>query len=229
MLNIGTCSILIAGNYIFRRGVASIVRDIVSDASIVEASCFADARVRLRCGRFFAAMIDLDTDKLIGPISVRSLRGDCPDLILGVLSHSANANHILSYLAAGATGYILESAGQQEVERAVQVIVNGAIYIPPDVIEPAVCDPELERPVLRRDDSLTPRQHGVLRLLLKGYSNKEIARELNLSPYTVKIHVSALLRCFAVQKRSGLAVAATAVRGEAVRPLAAAPILQLSA
>jgi DNA-binding CsgD family transcriptional regulator len=56
----------------------------------------------------------------------------------------------------------------------------------------------------------------VLRLLLKGYSNKEIARQLNLSPHTVKIHVGALLRRFAVQRRSNLAVAAATLPAEAI-------------
>jgi DNA-binding NarL/FixJ family response regulator len=221
MLNSGTCTILIAGNCVFRRGVSSIVRDIVPNASTAEASCFADASARLKCGQFFAAIFDLDTDKLIGPISFGSLRVDYPNLILGVLSHSASANHILSYLAAGVTGYIVENAGQQELERAVRLIVNGAIYIPPNLIEPAACEPEPERPARCRNDALTPRQHGVLRLLLKGYSNKEIARELHLSPHTVKIHVGALLRRFAVPKRSDLAAAASAFGTEAVGLLAA--------
>jgi DNA-binding NarL/FixJ family response regulator len=54
---------------------------------------------------------------------------------------------------------------------------------------------------------LTGRQSDVLRLLLNGFSNKEIARELNVSPHTVKIHVGALLRHFAVERRTDLPVA----------------------
>jgi DNA-binding NarL/FixJ family response regulator len=72
----------------------------------------------------------------------------------------------------------------------------------------------------------------VLGLLLKGYSNKEIARQLNLSPHTVKIHVSALLRCFAVQKRSSLAVAAAALHADGIghcSPLGSFQMLQISA
>jgi DNA-binding NarL/FixJ family response regulator len=217
MLDVETCKILIAGNCIFRRGVAGIVRDVVPSASIAEAFGFADARARLNRGEFFAAIFDIDAGELNGPIGFRALRVDCPHLILGVLSRTASAGDILSYLAAGVTGYILEKSGQTEVERAVRKILNGAIYIPPNVIEPAVCEPEFALPALRRNwCRLTPRQNGVLRLLLNGYSNKEIARQLNLSPHTVKIHVSALLRCFAVQKRSNLAVAAATLRAEGI-------------
>jgi two-component system nitrate/nitrite response regulator NarL len=232
MLDVETCKILIAGNCIFRKGVASIVRDVVASASISEAFCLADARAQLNRGEFVAAIFDIDADELNGPVSFRTLRVDCPHLILVVLSRTATAGDILSYLAAGVTGYILERSGQTEVERAVREILNGTIYIPPNVIEPAACEPEFAIPALRRNwCRLTPRQDGVLRLLLKGHSNKEIARQLNLSPHTVKIHVGALLRCFAVQKRSSLAVAAAALRAKGIghcSPLGSSQMLQIS-
>src|SRR5262245_2875683 len=233
MLNAGSCNILIVGSCIFRKGVASIVHDLVPSASVVETFCFSDARARLNASEFFAAIFDIDADELNGPITFRTLRSDCPHLILGVLSRTASAGDILSYLAAGVTGYVLEKSGQREVERAFGQILNGAIYIPPDVIEPTACEPEFALPALRRNGcGLTPRQDGVLRLLLLGYSNKEIARQLNLSPHTVKIHVSALLRCFAVQSRSSLAVAAAALRSEGIghySSLGSSQILQISA
>jgi DNA-binding NarL/FixJ family response regulator len=217
MPDIEDCQILIAGNCIFRKGVASIVRDAVPGTSIAEALCFADARARLNLGKFFVAIFDVNTGEVNGPTSFRMLRLDCPHLILALVSRTASAGDIVSYLAAGVTGYILEGSGQAEVERAVREILNGAIYIPPNVIEPAAYEPEFALHALRRNCCrLTPRQNGVLGLLLKGYSNKEIARQLNLSPHTVKIHVSALLRYFAVQKRSSLAVAAAALRGDGI-------------
>ena len=146
MLEVETRKILIAGNCIFRRGVASLVRDVVPSASIAEALCFADARARLTRAHFFAALFDIDADELNGPVSFRTLRVDCPDVILAVLSRSASAGDILSYLAAGVTGYILDKSGQAEVKRAVREILNGAIYIPPDVIEPTACEPEFALP-----------------------------------------------------------------------------------
>jgi DNA-binding NarL/FixJ family response regulator len=232
MLDVETCKILIVGNCIFTRGVASIVRDVVPRASIVEAFCFADASARLNRSEFFAAIFDIDASELGGPISFRTLRVDFPYLILGVLSRTAIASDILSYLAAGVTGYILEESGQTEVERAVRETLNGVLYIPPNAIEPTACGPEFALPALRRERCrLTPRQIGVLRLLLKGYSNKEIARQLDLSPHTVKIHVSALLRCFAVQKRSNIAAAAATLSADGIghcSPPSSSQMLQIS-
>ena len=121
------CHILIAGNYIFRRAAASIVRDIIPNATITEVSCLGDDT--LSSGQFFAA--------------------------------------------------IVEPAARSQVQT-----------------------------IRRRIDAvLTPRQQTVLTLLQQGYSNKEIARAMDLSPYTVKVHVSALLRWFAVRNRSDLMAA----------------------
>jgi DNA-binding NarL/FixJ family response regulator len=93
---------------------------------------------------------------------------DCPHLILALLSRTASAGYILSYLAAGATGYILEESGHAEVERAVREILNGAIYIPPNVIEPTAYESEFALAALRRNRCrLTPRQNAVLGLLLR--------------------------------------------------------------
>jgi len=217
MLDAETRKILIVGKSIFRRGVSTIVRNIVPSASIAEASCFGDARIELDRGEFFAAIFDIDADELNMPISFRTLHVGYPRLILGVLSRSATASDVLSYFAAGITGYILEESEQAEVERAIREILNGAIYLPPRLIDPTAFERENGPAALRRSYShLTPRQAGVLRLLLKGCSNKEIARQLNLSPHTVKIHVSALLRCFSVQNRSGLAVAATTLCADGI-------------
>ena len=158
MLDIASWKILVAGNCIFRRGVASIVRDVVPSASIVEAVGFADARARLNRDRFFAAIFHLDADGLDGPASFRTLRGDSPDLILGVMSRTANAGDILGYMAAGVTGVILETSGHVEVQRAVRDILHGEIYIPPDVVSSTACEPPIVRSAPRRDyRRLTPR------------------------------------------------------------------------
>jgi DNA-binding NarL/FixJ family response regulator len=209
--------ILISGNFILRRGVARIVHDVVPSASIVEVSCFHDAITRLGSGEFFAAIFDIDAGDLNWPINFRMLRADYPQLILGVISRGDNAGVILSYLAMGVNCYILGTSSQSEIERAIEAMLGRAIYIPPSVIEPNIGQPDRDPAVPRSRRNLrglTGRQSAVLRLLQSRYSNKEIARELNLSPHTIKIHVSALLRHFSVQRRIDLAIAASRKREE---------------
>jgi DNA-binding NarL/FixJ family response regulator len=202
--------ILVAGNCILRKGIASIVHNVVPSASIVEASSFSDARARLGHEEFFAAIFDIDAGNPDEPLSFQMLRADHPQLILGVLSRTDNACVILRYLAAGVNGYILGWSSQSEIECAIGAILGRATYVPPSVVapDPGQLDQDPALPPPRRNlRGLTGRQSTVLRLLINGYSNKEIARELDLSPHTVKIHVSALFRYFSVERRADLAIA----------------------
>jgi two-component system nitrate/nitrite response regulator NarL len=213
--------ILIAGNdCIFQRGFASILCDILPCAEFVQASCFHDAKAWLGREVFSAAIFDINVKDRNGPIGFQMLRADHPHLILGVLSHIDNASVILSYLAAGVNGYILGCSSQSEIERAIKAIFRGAIYVPPNLIRSKgnQTDHDTEAPPLCRDlKGLTGRQSAVLDLLLNGHSNKEIARELRLSPHTIKIHVGAVLRHFAVRRRTELTVAVRRCDSDAYR------------
>lgn len=208
----GCSRILIVGNFILRRGIASIVSGLVDRASIAEAPCFHDGKARLRSEEFSAAIFDVDREDQNGPVDFQMLRADHPQLILAVLARLDNVGAILRYLAAGVNGYILERSSQSEIERAIGAVLNRAPYVPPHLMRYDLGQPAPDSavaPICRNFRGLTGRQGAVLRLLLSGCSNKEIARVLDLSPHTVKIHVGALLRHFAVQRRSDLLMAAS--------------------
>lgn len=222
--------ILIAGDCILRKGIACIVRCIAPGASIVEAWCFSDATARLKSGEFFAAIFDIDATDRDRPDDFRSLRAEHPGLILGVVSRNRTADTILGYLTMGVTGYILSSSSQSESERAIATLLGRAIYIPPIATADTTRQQGRDHapPAQRRTKGLTARQRAVLTLLMNKCSNKEIARELDLSPHTVKIHVSALLRHFAVQRRLDLTLVASP--DEEIRccnPVASRPTLEI--
>jgi DNA-binding NarL/FixJ family response regulator len=204
--------ILVAGDCIVRKGIACIVHCVAPGASVVEAPYFSDAATRLRSDQFSAAIFDIDARDPDGPIDFRILRAEHPRLILAVFSRTGNADVILGYLAAGVNGYILGSASQSESEDAIGMLLERAIYISPGVLAPSSGwrNQDGAPPALRRKArGVTGRQGAVLRLLMNKCSNKEIARELDLSPHTVKIYVSALLRHFSVQRRMDLALVAS--------------------
>ena len=222
--------VLITGSdCILRRGFASILCDVVPCSVFVQASCFHDAKERLGCEAFSAAIFDIDAEDQNGPISFQMLRADHPQLILGVFSHVDNASVILNYLAAGVNGYILGCSSQSEIEHAIGTMLRGAIYIPPSLVRPNADQSNYDPgapPPCQNLRGLTGRQSTVLNLLLNGRSNKEIARELHLSPHTVKIHVGAVLRHFAVRRRTDLAIAAREQENGAYRYNAPQPQTQ---
>jgi DNA-binding NarL/FixJ family response regulator len=199
--------ILIAGdNCILRRGISAVVCSVVPDAAIVEARNVHKAGQELGLARFCAGFFDLEMSDASAPSFYQTLRLKYPDLILTVISRDDRASTILNYLAVGVNGYVLGCCNQREIERAIETILNGAIYVPPAQIRSRAYqrgdDPS--RQISHPARNLTRRQENVLELLQNGLSNKAIARKLHLSPNTIKIHVSALLRHFAVQTRSDL-------------------------
>jgi DNA-binding NarL/FixJ family response regulator len=199
--------ILITGdNGILRRGISTIVCSVVPKAAIVEVCSVPKAEQDLGLACFCAGIFDLEMSNAGGRSFFQTLRLKYPDLILTVISRDDRANTILSYLAVGVNGYVLGCCDQREIERAIETILNGAIYVPPAQMRSRAHqrDGDASRQISQPARNLTGRQENVLDLLRNGLSNKAIARKLHLSPNTIKIHVSALLRHFAVQNRSDL-------------------------
>jgi two-component system NarL family response regulator len=102
---------------------------------------------------------------------------------------------MMGVLRAGASGYIRKDAEPETLLAAVRAVARGKTYIDPAVatlsVEPLVAS-----------DALTPRELDVLRLLVVGRSNKEIAGALDISEETVKSHVSHLLAKMHVDNRA---------------------------
>ena len=127
-----------------------------------------------------------------------------PELPIVLLSGSANTQIMRQVLQAGAAGFVTKSCVSDELLRAVRSVLNGDIYLPQELsaenhFEPAASN---GKPLL------TQRQELVLRCLLNGMANREIADYLHISEETVKTHVTAILRHFEVQNRTQAVVAA---------------------
>jgi DNA-binding NarL/FixJ family response regulator len=131
------------------------------------------------------------------------LRKHCPDAPVVVVSASDARDDILAALNCGAAGYIPKSSPGKVMLRALELVLSGGIYVPPEVLswverggKPAATS---ETAAAR---SLTPRQIEVLSLMAKGQSNKMIARTLKLAEGTVKLHVAAILKALGVGNRA---------------------------
>ena len=89
--------------------------------------------------------------------------------------------------------------------KAVQLVLAGGTYVPPRLLSRG----EARRPRrATRLDALTPRQHDVLRLLAEGKPSKRIARDLDISEATVKVHLLAIFRALGARNRTEAVVIA---------------------
>jgi NarL family two-component system response regulator LiaR len=171
-----------------------------------------DAAARLRPD---VILMDLVMPRLDGVTAMRSLRERAPGARVIVLTSFLDDDKLLPALRAGAAGYLLKNAEPREVVRAVRAASAGEALIDPVVaarlIETLAADGG-EEPL----DRLTPREREVLVLIGRGFPNKLIARELDVSEKTVKTHVGHVLAKLGVTDRTQAAV--FAVRAGIVGP-----------
>lgn len=132
------------------------------------------------------------------------LEGAAPELPVVVLSASEEPEDVQRALAHGARGYIPKSLAAEVLRSALQLVLAGGVYVPPDLVQGnggGRPEPVVHAPA-GAAERFTPRQWEVLTLLRQGYSNKEIGRHLDLSPETIKAHLAAAYRTLDVTNRT---------------------------
>jgi len=136
------------------------------------------------------------------------LKAARPDLRILVTGMNADDETILKALAAGAKGYVDESAAPAEFTQAIRIVHQGSVWAPRRVlsmfIERVTSSPGRIFPAGRV--VFTDREKEVLELLVAGRSNKEIGAVLGIEERTVKAHVAKLMRKVGVQNRIALSV-----------------------
>jgi len=119
--------------------------------------------------------------------------------------------HVYEALRAGASGFLLKDAGADELLHAVRVIAGGQALLSPSITRRLIAD-YAQRPPAREQPAalaeLTPRELEVLRLLARGQSNGDIARQLVLGEATVKTHVARVFQKLDLHDRAQAVVLA---------------------
>lgn len=153
-----------------------------------------------------AVLLDLQLPGLAGIAAVREWRRRQPTLALIVLAAACDRATVLDALGAGAAGFIPKSSTNQVMLSAIQLVLAGGKYLPPETLTSGLEPSSRQR--AKTVPILSGRQMEVLRLIAQGRSNKEICRVLGLAERTVKAHVTAVLRALDVDSRTQAAVAA---------------------
>ncbi len=147
-------------------------------------------------------IILLDIDRAGHSLSaVRTIAGSCPGMRLLLLAEAPDQQQVMVALQAGASGYAPKSIGGPELIESMRSVRRGDTYVYPALLAGAAINPA---PVHRPDVPLTKlhlREEQILRHLVNGLSNKEIARELNLSDKTVKHYLTSLMQKLKVHNR----------------------------
>ncbi len=149
-------------------------------------------------------VMDLQMPVVGGIEATRAIVARAPEVNVLVLTMFEDEDSVFAALRAGARGYVLKGAGQEELARAIRAIASGEA-----IFSPAIATRVIDFFSRSRDDQppqafpeLTDREREVLGLIAEGLPNPEIMRRLVLSPKTVRNHVSNILAKLQVRDRS---------------------------
>jgi DNA-binding NarL/FixJ family response regulator len=135
-----------------------------------------------------------------------ALKAARPFIRIIVTGPGRHDEDIFRAVAAGAKGYIAMEASSDILKKAIREVHAGSVWIPRRVVAMFIERATATVPPAPRAVNISPREREVLRLLVAGCSNREIAHDLGIIEQTVKAHVAQLLRKIGVPNRTALSV-----------------------
>jgi DNA-binding NarL/FixJ family response regulator len=200
-----TTVFLVDDHQLFLSGVRAELGD---EFDVVGSASEVDAAIELIGERApDVVLVDVHMPAGGGSRVIREVLANHPDTKFLALSVSDSPDDVIATIRAGARGYVTKSIAPGELADAIRRVVDGDAVFSPRLagfvldafasVPVGAVDPEL--------DQLTTREQQVLRLIARGYTYKEIGRELTISVKTVEAHVSAVLRKLQLSNRHELA------------------------
>lgn len=153
-------------------------------------------------------LLDINMPVMNGIDCLKQIKQDYPEIKVIMLTIHEDAEYLIETINIGAEGYVLKDADVSSLVKAIQKVVQGEVYIHPTLS--GILVREYKRKDKNIEDvignNLTKREYEVIRLISKGYNNKEIAIELFISEKTVKNHVSNIFKKIKVTDRTQAAL-----------------------
>lgn len=207
--------LVVDDHHLIREALRGVLKQLRRDAVILESSNAAQAvNIIALQSDINLVLLDLSLPDRDGFSLLEELRQGYPAISVVVLSATQDRVNVLKALDLGASGYIPKSAPREVMLSAIQLVLAGGVYIPPQILQRESSSEAATTPVDRDQVEicgsqlgLTGRQIDVLALMMQGMNNKTICRVLNLAEPTVKNHVSSILRAFKVSNRTEVVIA----------------------
>lgn len=209
--------ILIADDHpLFREAIHNVISDGFPGSEVMETADLDSALVLTQeHDDLDLILLDLNMPGMHGLNGLINLRNEAPTIPVVIVSAEQDKQVVLQAITYGAVGFITKSSPRVQMTEAIQQILNGNVYLPPDIIRTQKCGtrrmndaPSFPPELLQ---ALTRKQLLVLERMTKGESNKQIAYTLEIAETTVKAHVSAILQKLDVDSRTQAVIAATRI------------------
>lgn len=154
------------------------------------------------------ALLDVRMPELDGLAATRAIKQECPQTSVLIVTTHESHEYLLAALKAGAAGYLLKDVTRHDLLMAIRQVLRGDAILNRDLAVRALqrLATASEDDRARPPERLTPREREVLRCIVQGDTNREIAGKLSLSIGTVKIHVEHIIAKLGVSDRTQAAV-----------------------
>jgi two-component system nitrate/nitrite response regulator NarL len=142
--------------------------------------------------------------------AIARIKSEQPLVKIVAFSAAVGADYAVRALEAGANGYVLKSSAIGDLENAIRTVLNGETFVPPSFasrVINALRDANVRKRAVEAI-KLSIREEQVIRLLLRGKTNKEIAQKLAISEKTVKYYMTNLMQKLNARNRTEAAIAA---------------------
>lgn len=200
---------------LLRQGLRNVL-ELEEDLVIVgEASDGEDTIKKVESLRPDVVLLDLNMPKMNGIEVARWVKKNQPDTQIVILTIHEDENYMFEVIRAGALGYLLKDVEPTMLVKAIRIVAEGQSFIYPTLTGRLVGEfarltdnSQLAQPRYYKPhpDRLTMREMDILRLLVCGMTNQEIASRLYLSEKTIKNHLTSVFRKFSVNDRTQAAI-----------------------
>lgn len=194
--------VIVDDHPVVRRGLRALI-DSFADFEVVGEAADGEAAVReVLLQRPDAVVMDVMMPGVDGVEATRRIVRSAPDTAVLVLSMADEDDIVFSAMQAGARGYLLKGAEQEEIDRALKAVVAGEAIFGPGVASRLLGHFSRAPRQAPPFPDLTPREREVLEEVARGLRNAAIAQALGLAPKTVANHLSSIFVKLRVSDRS---------------------------
>ena len=146
-------------------------------------------------------VMDIGLPRLDGMAATQQIRAKLSDVQVVMLTSHTAETEIISALSSGADAYCVKGAEIERLVTAIGAAQEGAVYLDPQIARRVIENLKPPATTTATIGQFSPRELDVLKLVVEGYSNPEIANALYLSPNTVKTHIRGIMNKLAVDDR----------------------------
>jgi two-component system response regulator DevR len=204
--------LIVDDHAVVRRGLQAVLEDEEGLEVVGEAASASESVAKARALRPDVVLMDIrmgEGDDASGIDACRQIRSELPGTQVIMFTSYGERESVLSSIMAGATGFLTKNVGHAQLVEAIRAAGRGESLLDPSVTRDVIDRlAQLSKAPRKPEDILSEREKEIILLVAQGYTNKEIAAKLVLSPYTARNHVIRILDKLGLSRRSEAAAQA---------------------